>query len=380
MLLKDVIGQADVKKLLRDNINTGRISHAQLFEGAEGTGNLPLALAYVQYLFCKNKTEDDACGTCNDCHKIQKLIHPDVHLVFPVNSTKKDEKNPTADTFIKDFRDIILQNPYMTEYQWYLHLGIENKQGNISKYEAEEIIRKMNIKPFEAQYGVIILWLPERMNVQASNMLLKLVEEPPENKLFIMVTQNANQIIATIRSRTQRIKIPRIDEASLAKAITDKLQYTPEKSLELARVAQGSYSEVLNLVEMNVERQENFENFRDLMRLAVQPRVEAKIQMLKWAEKMAKYNREQQKSFCVNAQRMIRENLMLHQNLEQITYLAGEELEFSRKFSPYIHFRNSPILCQLFNDAHRHIIQNGNGQIIFTDLVLKMGKLISKEQ
>lgn len=379
MLFKDVIGQENVKLSLRETVQRGRISHAQLFEGEEGSGNLALAMAYAQYLLCNSRTPQDACGVCGDCHKIQKMNHPDLHFVFPVNSTKKAEKNPISSTFFENFREVVLNNPYVTEYQWYQALEIENKQGNISKYEADDIIRKMSTKAFSAQYAVLILWLPERMNVQASNMLLKLVEEPPENKIFLFVTRNSNQIITTIKSRTQRIRVPRISDEDLAQALCTKFNFTREKVSEFVHVAQGSYSRALEFIEMDEDKHEQFDRFRELMRLAVQPRVEAKIEILKWAERIAKFNREQQKSFCINAQRLLRENLMIHEGLQDITYLSGEELEFSKKFSPYIHQKNVPVLYKLFNDAYRHILQNGNGQLIFTDLVLKIGKLITKE-
>jgi len=222
MFFKDVIGQEEVKKRLIRSVTDERISHAQLFSGPEGTGKLALAIAYAQYISCHNRTETDSCGTCPSCHKYQKLAHPDLHFVFPVFNSPKI-KNPVSDDFLKEWRELIHKNPYFNLGQWLSFIDAGNAQGLIYERESDSIYKKLNLKSFEAEFKVMIIWLPEKMHISCSNKLLKLIEEPPNKTLFLLVTENEEAVISTIRSRAQLVKIPFIDAASIKNALSSKI-------------------------------------------------------------------------------------------------------------------------------------------------------------
>lgn len=355
----------------------GRMAHAQLFWGGEGCGALALALALAQYIHCPDRTEGDACGVCPACNKMQKLIHPDLHFVAPVNSTKEitADKKPVTEHFLAQWREALSANPYLTEQEWYKTLGIENKQGNISVQEASQIIEKLNYKPFEAEYKIMIIWLPERMNQQAANRLLKLIEEPPDKTLFFLVSEDITRIIATIRSRTQPVRVPPIEEEILAKKLQEQCALPEAHASKLARAAAGSYSEALRLVQSEQEADEHFDRFTTLMRLAYA--VDG-LALMHWAEEAALWGREQQKSFLIYTERLIRESFMLNRQAGDVVYLLGEEETFAKKFSPYVNERNMEGIYNALNTAIAHLAQNGNAKILFTDLAMQMISLIHK--
>ncbi|MDR1055071.1 MAG: DNA polymerase III subunit delta [Prevotellaceae bacterium] len=375
MLFKDIIGQNELKAKLIQTVKEGRISHAQFFLGKSGYSTLPLAVAYAQYVCCENKDEDDSCGVCPSCHKYQKLIHPDLHFVFPVNSTKSisSDKKPISDYFINDWRQLLSTNPYFTEQDWYETIGIDNKQGNISANEADRIISKLNLKPYEAEYKVMIIWLPERLNVTSANRLLKLIEEPPTNTLFLLVSENSGQVLKTIYSRTQLIKLPPIEEPEIVKALLGK--GIPDKDAHAAaRLAQGNYRQAMQILANRDSENEYFSAFVMLMRYSYSNDV---ITLLEWAEDMAGWGRERQKAFLSYAESILRENFMLNLKIEDTVYLGFNEYDWAQKFAPFINQKNVYELYKQFNHCIGHIGQNGNAKIIFSDLVLKTVKLIN---
>ena len=371
MSFQSVIGQSELKHQLTQTVREGRTAHAQLFWGNEGCGALPLALALAQYFHCPNRTEQDACGVCPACNKIQKLIHPDLHFVVPVNSTKEvpAEKKPVTDHFIAQWREALSANPYLTEQEWYKTIGIENKQGNISVHEASKVIEKLNYKPFEAEYKIMIIWLPERMNTQAANRLLKLIEEPPDKTLFFLVSEDMMHIIATIRSRTQPVRVPPIEEDALTEKLREQFSLPESHAGKLARTAAGSYSEALRLMQSEQETGEHFKRFADLMRTAY---AADGLALLNWAEDAAQWGREQQKSFLLYAERLLRESFMFNRQSDNVVYLLGEEETFAKKISPFVNERNIMGIYSLFNTAMAHLAQNANTKILFTDLALQM--------
>ncbi|MDR0661609.1 MAG: DNA polymerase III subunit delta [Prevotellaceae bacterium] len=377
MQFKDVIGHSDLKRRLIQSVQQGRISHAQLFLGASGYGNLPLALAYVQYVCCQNRQEDDSCGTCPSCHKFGKLIHPDLHFAFPVNTSQKISKDPVSDSYIAQWREQVIESPYFSEHDWYETIGIENKQGIIGKAEAELILHKMSFKPYESDYKIMLIWLPERMNATAANMLLKLVEEPPQNTIFLLVSDNSDLIIKTILSRTQLIKIPSIEESILAERLANEYELSGHESKVLARLSAGNYLEVNRIVRQQDEENDYFESFTTLMRKAYANDI---LGLLVWVDDTARLGREQQKSFLVYCQKMIRENFILNLKVDAV-YITGAEREFSEKFSQFITAANAFDIYKELNLAIAHIGQNGNAKIIFTDLALKISRsLISAKK
>ncbi|MDR1406298.1 MAG: DNA polymerase III subunit delta' [Prevotellaceae bacterium] len=377
MSFQSVIGQSELKQQLTQAVRENRTAHAQLFWGNRGCGALPLALALAQYINCPNRTEQDACGVCPACNKMQKLIHPDLHFVVPVNSTKEtsSDKKPVTEHFLAQWREALLANPYITEQEWYKILEIENKQGNISVYEASRIIEKLNYKPFEAEYKIMIIWLPERMNQQAANRLLKLIEEPPEKTLFFLVSEDITHIIATIRSRTQPIRVPPIEEDALVKTLLEQFSRPEANARKLARAAAGSYSELLYLVQDEQEAGRHFEHFATLMRTAYS--VDG-LALMDWAEEAAQWGREQQKSFLMYAERLLRESFMFNRQTGNVAYLLGEEETFAKKFSPFVNERNITDIYNAFNAAMAHLAQNANAKILFTDLALQTAILIKK--
>jgi DNA polymerase-3 subunit delta' len=381
MQFKDIVGQESVKQRLIKSAKESRIAHAQLFVGHEGTGKLALAIAYSQYISCQNKGENDSCGVCPSCHKFQKLIHPDLHFVFPVNETKKadddDEKGggKGSDSHLQDWRETILSNPYITESQWYGIIGLENKMGIINTNEGSEVIKKISLKSFEADYKTMIIWLPERMNLQAANKLLKLIEEPPSKTLFLLITENPNAIISTILSRTQLIKVPPISHENISSALIERFNLTPEKAQDISRIANGSYQVALSLA-LSDDANPYFDLFRNLMRSCFTNDV---LKLLDWVNKASALGREKQKEMLSYSLRIVRESFMLNLGLEDIVYIAGEEEEFGKKFSPFIHGDNIVPIYNEFNSAIEHIARNGNPQIVFTDMTMKLVKLINKK-
>lgn len=375
MQFKEVIGQKNIKEKLINTIKENRVSHAQLFLGSEGSGNLALAIAYAQYISCENKLENDSCGVCPSCVKYQKLVHPDLHFVFPVSTSKVIKKDPVSDDYIAQWRETIIENPYLNQNKWYEIIDVENKQGIISKNESYEILRKLNLKTFESEYKIMIIWLPEKMNAFAANKLLKLIEEPPAKTLFLMVSENSEQILSTILSRTQLIKIPKIDKESMMNAICDRFGLSPEKADDLAHLANGNYFEAQNLISSTEEDNFNFEQFAQFMRLSYQRKV---IELIDWVDEISSIGREKQKNFLAYSIRLVRENFMLNIKNRNLVYLTKKEMEFSEKFSQFINQENVYGIYDALNRAYSDIEMNAYNKIVFLDLALKILKLIKK--
>jgi DNA polymerase-3 subunit delta' len=371
MQFKDAVGQRELKEKLVSTVKDGRVSHAQLFEGAMGYGGLPMALAYAQFISCKNRS-DDSCGTCSSCVKYNKLIHPDLHFVFPVNKTKKIKDKPVSNDFLPQWREIVLEKKYFTEQDWYEFIGIENKQGIISAYEADKILSKLSYKPFESDYKIMIVWLPERLNQTSANRLLKLIEEPPEHTVFLLVTENSGRILPTIYSRTQRIRLQPLKEEDIVNALK-KLNFNAHEVFTASRLSEGNYIQAIQTLQVSESAKMNLDNFMQFMRLSFKNDI---LGLLDWAESMASLGREKQKSFLVFSERMVRENFVLNKKIEDIVYLGFEELEWARKFSVFINDNNACELYKQLNICIPHISQNGNAKIIFTDLALKVKELI----
>jgi DNA polymerase-3 subunit delta' len=376
MQFQSVIGQQHLKERLLQAVQDGRISHAQLFWGEEGSGNLALALAYAQYLNCTRRTAEDSCGECPSCNKIQKLIHPDLHFTVPVNSTKRIKGDKLiTDQFLPQWRAAVTGNPYLTEAQWYETLELENKQGNISVHEARSILKKLNLKAFESEYKIMLLWLPERLETRAANTLLKLVEEPPDKTVLLFVSESPNHIIKTILSRTMPVRVPPIEAQALEAVLQQHDGLNANDAGKIARLAGGSYSHVLTLIRNRDEENRLFEWFAFMMRNAYGVNF---VALFKWAEELAKAGREKQKNFLLYAQQLVRESFVLNREMPDVAYLMGEEEEFARKFSPYVNERNVEGLSRELNLAQEHIAQNGNAKIVFTDMFLQIGRLLRK--
>lgn len=366
-MFKDVIGHEEIKHRLVNSLQTGRISHAQLFAGDTGYGSLALALAFAQYVFCTGDKKEDACGECSSCRKMQKYIHPDLHFVFPV---VRKAKSPVSDEYINEWRRLLTRTPYFNPEEWYSEMGVEdNAQAAIYTEESVNILRKLNLKSFEADYKIMVMWLPEKMNPECSNKLLKIIEEPFDKTLFLMVSEHPEQIINTIQSRLQRINIPPLQQEQIQQQLIREKGITDEKAGEYAHVASGSWHRALRLLNESEEQVYNQEMFASLMRLCWERKM---LPVNEWVNEITGMGRERQKGFLMHAIRMVRENFIRNFGLEELNYMTEREKNFSLRFSPYVHEGNVIPLTQEFERAYSDISRNGNGKIIFTDLCIKV--------
>jgi DNA polymerase-3 subunit delta' len=375
MLFRDVIGHEELKEGLRRSVAEGRISHALLFAGRQGCGSLALALAFVQYINCTNRHDGDSCGECASCRKMQALEHPDLHMVIPVNKkNKKPDEVILSDHFIGEWRQIIGRtNGYFGEQEWYDAIGLDNQQGNISTGDIGEMMRKLSFKSFEAEYKAVVIWLPERMKGEPANAMLKILEEPWDKTLFILVSESPEMLLPTIISRTQPYYIGQVAEGLIAEKLVNE-GVEADKAAQIAKLAGGDLLEAQRLVSSEEESDENFALFVELMRLSYNNK---HLELISWAERVAKLGREPQKHFLENSIRLLRSSYMLHAGMNEICYLWGEELEFCRKFSPFISNDNIETLVMDMERALAQIRQNGNANIIFTHFALSVSKQIN---
>lgn len=376
MLFNDIIGYDDIKRQLIQTATTGRISHAQLLSGASGAGAYPLALAYATYIMCRNKGLDDACGVCPECYKMNRLEHPDLHLVFPVNDAKTSSTDkPTSDKYITQWREFITQtNSYFNISQWYQRLGIENKQGIIRKEEANEIVRKMSLKSFEGGYKIVIVCLPETMRDEASNTLLKLLEEPPAKTLFLLVTDQPDKIIGTIRSRTQELKIPALNDELIAKNIAGKFNLPTNEASQIAHSAMGSWGLAIQMVEEQ-QNSELYENFIALMRLCY---VSNYLGIFQWVETIAPLGREFHKSFCHTSLTVLRNCYVQGIGMSQINFCKPGQSDFINRFAPFVNNLTIEQFIEEYELLLRDISQNGNTKIVFTHFALTLCKVFAQ--
>jgi len=378
MLFKEIIGQDNIKQKLIQTVKDSRVSHAQLFFGPDGSGKLALAIAYAQFINCKNKINGDSCGICPSCIKYNKLIHPDLHFIYPVANTKDVPKKPQSKEFIEKWRELLIQNDYYINLnEWYEKIAIENKQGIINKDDCNEIIKTLSYKSYEAEYKVVIIWMVEKLYYSAAPKILKILEEPPEKTLFILVSENHDQIIKTIISRTQLVKIPKISNRDLKEVLLKKLNCTEEKAQRIINFSRGSYKEVLINIHKNEEEKDNFENFRKWMRLCFQNNL---IDIHKFVSEIAKTGRENQKSFLTFALKNIREILLINYENNDLVKLNDEEIDFTQNISPYINPANGIRFSEEFNKALFHIERNANPSIVFMDLSITATKLFLKNK
>ena len=374
MFFKNITGQKEIKQQLIQSVKNGYIPHARLLSGPEGVGKFALALAYARYLCCTNRNEEDACGICPSCVKYNKLSHPDLHFVFPIFNDKKKKKE-ICDDYLTEWRTFVEQNPYFNLTSWLNFIGAENSQGTIYARESEEIIRKLNLKAYESAYKIMIVWLPEKMQPACSNKLLKMIEEPPLYTVFLLVSENPDEIIGTIQSRTQRLPIPPVLPEDMGNALSSKIADDSERA-NLVHLANGSYLKALEIIETSLETEQYLELFKTIMRNCWRRDVK---NMKAEAEKFAGLGRERQKYFLAYAQKLIRENFLYKLNIPEITYLNPDEAGFSNNFSPYVNEKNVAGLMEELALAEKHIESNVNARMVFFDLSMKIAVLIKKQ-
>lgn len=369
MYFRDIIGLHDVKQHLIDSVRRGFIPHARIFYGPEGVGKLPLAIAYARYLNCENRGADDACGACPSCHKFDKLAHPDLHFVFPVIKSK------VSDEYLPEWREFLSQHRYFNLNNWLNFIQAENAQGLIYAKESDEIIRKLNLKVYEAPYKIMIVWLPEKMHEACANKLLKMIEEPPQNTIFLLVSENAENVLQTIQSRCQPLQIRSIERQEMTSAIQRTFGLETSDALSVAHIANGSFSKAIEIIQSSGETAYFFELFVSMMRASVSRNITAVKAV---SGEIARIGREMQKSFLLYCLRMFREYFINNLNAPDMVYLNDEETKFGIRFSPFINEKNIEALNEEFSLAYRQIEQNGNARIIFLDLCLKVTVLLKK--
>lgn len=380
MQFRDIIGQETEKNQLRTAVREGRIAHAQLFAGPAGVGKLALAIAYAQYLACPHRTEEDSCGVCPTCLQYAKLQHPDLHFAFPI---VKSDEGDTCDAFAEKWRGIVSEHKYFDLDDWYRVMGVETKQGMIYEKESSEILRKLSLKSFSGGYKIMIIWQPEKMNTTCANKLLKLLEEPPTMTLFLLVSEAPEQLLSTIISRTQEVRVPRLGEEEIAHGLQNEYTWLgQEEAHNIAHMANGSYLAALKMMNETEENQGYFDDFVALMRNAwlvgQKKNYDALLKLRQWSQDMAdsKVGREKQKAFLQYAQRQVRENYIYNLHHPEMNYQTQREQEFSTKFAPFIHDGNVEKMMEELSKAEQQITQNGNAKIIFFDLCLQMIVLV----
>ena len=377
MQFKDVIGQSAVKQRLIQSVRENHVSHAQLFLGPAGSGKLPLALAYAQYILCPNRTETDSCGVCPTCQKMQKLVHPDLHFVVPTATTKKIKSNPESDLFMEEWREYVVQNQgYVDTSSWYTFLDVENKQGYMSVRDAASLLRKLSMKAYEGEYKIAIIWMTEKMRVDTANKLLKLLEEPPEKTVFLLIAEDQEELLATIKSRTALVKIPAIDMCCIQSALKERLGCDAQQAHDAAMISEGSWLNACHSVQESEDRKLFFTTFQQWMRLCFKA---AYSELIDFSNNIKTLGREKQKELLDYGLRIIRNSLLFSNNLAEIVMLPEDEKTFNSKFAPFVNPTNLAQIAELFEEAIRQIERNGYAPLIFTDVSFKMVGLLKKK-
>lgn len=373
MRFSEIIGYSDIAARLRIGARSGRVAHAQLFDGPEGSGALALARAYAQYLHCEQPTEMDSCGTCSSCKAHARLEHPDLHWGFPFFKADGEEK-AISEPFQLAWREMLLEKPFFGMEEWTHAIGSDRKQLFISVHEALEINRKLGLKSFKGGWKVLILWLPEAMRVDTANKMLKLIEEPTDRTIMLFVSEHYDSLLATIRSRVQAIRVPRLEDAAAADQIEKLTGLEATASEDLARVVEGNMASALRLASAGGATPDH-ELFVQWMRACYGSNAGALVTL---ADQFAKPGREAMKRFLIYAMHMVRQCIVGNYGVMNLVRLTGQERAFAEKFAPFIHHGNVSQLFQEFEKAHSDISGNVNGKLVFMDLSVRVNLLLRK--
>ena len=383
MLFSEILGQEHIKKHLTKSVDEGRIPHAQLFVGPEGCGSLPMAIAYAQYILCSNTNGENSGGNESCNIKFKNFSHPDLHFAYPVAKKENDStKNPTSKNYLSDWRKLLNEQPYGNLFDWYRILGVENKQGNISVHEATEIYNTLSLKSYEGGYKVLIMWMAEIMNTQCANKLLKLIEEPPDKTVIILIVEDEEQLINTIRSRCQSIHFKHLSEDDVVKGLMRDYQLEEPLARKIAFQAHGNYNRACDLVYQDSEEIQFETWFVFWVRSAFKAKGNktAIHDLISWSEDIARTGRETQKQFLAFCLNYFRQAMLLNYKAHELVYLQPRAESFQlEKFAPFIHEGNIMDISSELQDAIYHIERNGNAKIILTDLSIKLTRLLHKK-
>ena len=367
MKFSDVIGQDEVKQRLRQMVAEERVPHALMFCGPQGSGKMALALAFASYLLCGNRADGDSCGGCQQCLMAERLSHPDLHFSYPVirPSGTGSEHKMSSEDFAAEWREMLLQGPYFTMDKWLAAMGAANQQALMGVGESDLLLKRLSLKSSQGGYKVVVMWLPERMNGECANKILKLLEEPPQQTVFVMVCEEPGRLLDTIRSRAQRIDIRRIDDGAIERALVERRGIDAEAARRLARAAGGSWLAALDELDADSEKRQFLDMFISLMRLAYMRKIK---DLRKWSDTAAALGREKQRRMLAYFLRLVRENFMYNFHNPQLCYMTRDEENFARNFAPYINEANVLEMSALLNTAIRDIGQNANAKIVFFDM------------
>ena len=377
MLFNQIIGQEHIKNHLKVSAENGRIPHAQLFVGKEGSGTLPMAIAYAQFLLCNFSDNAEVCSL-----KCEKLQHPDLHFAFPVTTNEKVKKHPVSNLFLEEWRTFVASQPYGSLFNWLQHIGVEKKQGIIGVDEAEEIVKKLTLKSYEGGFKVMIIWMAEKMNIAAANKLLKLIEEPPKKTIFLLITENEEQLINTIKSRCQALHFPALSEQDISNALVVNYQAPDNEAAKIAHQAEGNFNKALHLLEHDSNDLIFEEWFVSWVRTAFKAKGNAAVvqQLIEWSETIAKTGRETQKRFLTYCLQFFRQSLLLNYKSDQLVFMETKTGFDLSKFAPFVHAGNILAIEKELNDAIYHIERNGNGKIILLDLSMKLTRFLHQKE
>ena len=382
MLFSEILGQDYIKNHLTASALSGRIPHAQLFVGPEGSGTLAMAVAYAQFILCQNVGVENAGGTDSCNLKFQSFSHPDLHFIYPTVTTEDVKTKPKSLDFIADWRSFLSGNPYGSLFDWYQLLGVQNKQGEIRVEDAQEILKLLALKSYEGGYKITILWMAEKMNIAASNKLLKLLEEPSDKTVFILIAENEEDIIQTIRSRCQVLQFAALPEKIISEALISRENIDPRSASKLAHQAQGNYNKAIQLLQETGEDVVFEKWFVDWVRAAFRAKGNAAAiqDLISWSEQIAGLGRETQKKFLGYCIDLFRQALLLNYQTTSLVYMEPKIEKFKlENFSPFVNGNNIHEIFKELSDAIYHIERNGNAKIILTDLSIKLTRLIHKK-
>jgi DNA polymerase-3 subunit delta' len=372
MRFAEVAGHDDLKSKLVETIRRDRVGHSQLFFGPEGNGALPLALAFAQYLLCENPMDGDSCGKCSACKQVEHFNYPDLHFVFPVARKQKGSDKPLSDDYYQDWIKIINKERYFGLYRWLEEIGVENKQAQISVHESASILSKLSLKSYSGNNKILILWMPERLNASAANKLLKLLEEPPEGSIFLLVSEDPEKLISTITSRCQKVYVPKYERRIIQHYLEQREQLDANAAGVISKIADGNLAEALRLA----ERAETYHNYALLFSTWVRNCYSVNMKhLVDWSEECGRFEREKLRDFLKFCSNAFRDSLRLNLLGEEEVNNVFREINFElAKFAPFIHAGNTPGILEAIDQAAYDISRNVNARLVLTDLSLTVAK------
>lgn len=382
MLFSEILGQGHLKNHLTQSVDNGRISHAQLFVGPEGSGTLPMAIAYAQYILCMNTNGENSDGNESCNFKFKNISHPDLHFAFPVATNDKVKSHPVSNHFMEEWRQLLKEQPYGNLFDWYQVLGVDNKQGQIGVDEAQDIVKSLSLKSYEGGYKILLIWMAEKMNTSAANKLLKLIEEPPNKTVFILIAEDEEQIISTIRSRCQILHFPPLAEVVIKNALIKNYQLEASIATKIAHQANGNYNKACDLVYQDSEDIQFEEWFVFWIRSAFKAKgnKSAIYDLIRWSEEIAKTGRETQKQFLLFCIDFFRQALLYNYSATELVFIETKTKNFKlENFAPYVNETNILDINDELQNAIYHIERNGNAKIILIDLSIKLTRLLHKK-